>query len=219
MTVDAMIRSAVNYDWISFHSGSDIAIRSRTIIRTFLRKYRGRTEFIERARLVRARFDQFLVGTAVCVRPWELREIQRATRAIYNSSSWNWLSFDKGANWATLSRNFSKAILETIRRHPELIMRIGFSVCSDEHFLQTVIPWAGLNHIRSVTHLRHYRFQGAHPYDLTQGAIMEARHRSNLFARKIAQTGERKNLTAWVEALVDREDRNDSLPPSLQLHL
>jgi hypothetical protein len=63
--------------------------------------------------------------------------------------------------------------------------------------------------------LRYLKFNGIHPFPLTQRRIRIGRAGFNLFAREMPETVKGVKLHGWTEALIDAENGNE-LPAVLR---
>jgi hypothetical protein len=215
MTVNALRKSNVSYDWISFHSGSDLVIRSRQIIKLFLQTYRNRAEFFDQIPNNWGRVDIFNRGGPGCASLVELDRIQDTVRLYYNQTAWNASArnFGSGSNWATISQNLANRVLQEVLDDIDFTIRISFCGNSDEIFLQTMANKIGLGHLGSCGMLRWLKFEYCHPFPLTPDRVKEARGTFSLFARKVID--ERGALHKWIEEIIDQDDVAE-LPPLLR---
>jgi hypothetical protein len=213
MTVKALRSANVMYDWISFHSGTDLVVRSREIIRTFLRTYSGHAEFFQQWRSIPGRFDVFGVGGPGCAQETDLQSIEEQVKKHYNQTAWNRsaANFGNSANWATVSQGFAEKILDALLADFDLAIRISFGGNSDETLLQTLANKVGLGHLGSCGMLRHLKFQFSHPFLISEETVHEAREGFFLFARKMPDDETAPSLHQWAEELIMEEDR-DELP-------
>jgi hypothetical protein len=204
MTVNALRKANVTYDWISFHSGNDLLLRSRTTIKRFLATYHGHMEFFNQIPNNWGRIDIFNRGGPGCARVEILDWIQDTVRKYYNRTAWNESArnFGAGSNWATISGWFANTILQAILDDLDFTIRISFTGNSDEIFLQTMANKIGLGHLGSCGMLRWLRFDASHPFPLTKDMILEARKTFALFARKMPDSS---TMHEWVEGVIDRE--------------
>jgi hypothetical protein len=174
-------------DWFSLHSGDDVPIRSCFVIKTFLERYRGHSEFFYVHEHNIERSSDLFMKWAVCVSQKALDNANRELHRIFqNLSIFLRPYLLKGEIWATISNELTDYVLLVIRTEPELILRIGYSSFPDEHFLQSITYRLGVAPVSSCGHLRYIRWKAGaeHPYWLTEMDLDLARQEFRLFARK-----------------------------------
>jgi hypothetical protein len=213
MSVSAFKKSPMKSDWFSFHSGDDVPIRGRFVIKTFLERYRGHSEFFYVHGHHVQRSSNLFMKWAVCVSQKDLENANKELHRIFqNLSIFLKPYLLKGANWATISNELADYVLLVIRTEPELILRIAYSSYADEHFLQSIAYRLGVTPVKSCGHLRYIRWrQGAqHPYWLTKSDLYLARQSFTLFARKFPE--QRMDLLKTLDFLI-KDDKE--IPVSL----
>jgi hypothetical protein len=217
MTVKALRDLELSYDWISFHSGTDLVIRSRTIVKLFLRTYKDHAEFFEVVPNQWPRMDHFIFAGPGCTDLIVTKKIENIVKQHYNATAWNASArnFAEGANWATISRKLAEKALDLLLNDPNLAIRLSFTSNGDELFLQTLVNRVGFGYLGSCGMIRYLKFEVMHPFPLTEKMILESRNEFALFARKMREGGNEQELHGWIEKVIDRED-NETLPEILR---
>jgi hypothetical protein len=215
MTVKALWDAGVVYDWISFHSGTDVVIRSRAVVIEFFKRYRGHAEFFDTRPSDWGRIDIFNRGEPGCASRPDLDTMQNTVRGVYNRTAWNLSAqnFGLGANWATISRGLAERVLSEILSDLDFAIRVSFTGNSDEIFLQTYAKRLGVGVNGSCGTLTFFKMQICHPYPLTESLIGTARAGFYLFARKMPEYASR-SLNSWIDKQI-KADESDEFPAVL----
>jgi hypothetical protein len=212
MAVSAL--SNVSVAWFSFHSGDDVPVRGRAVVKRFLRHYRDRAEFFEVISNQTKRAADLFMNYGVCTSSNRLERVRNEIHRLFpDLSTFLRPSILTGPNWATVSGSLAARVLAVIRTEPELVLRIGFSDFADENFLQTVTHHIGVAPVSGCGFLRYTRWITGepHPVWLTVKDLVDARQGFALFARKFP-----RHSKMMLEVL-DRLVQNDTTMPEVLL--
>jgi hypothetical protein len=101
----AALRHRVLYDWVSFHSGTDILIRSKGIVKMFRQTYRHHAGFFVLGSLGWDRISLFRCGACLCAPEPDCLAIEQKVQATVDAGTWQKTSstFQTGSNWGTIS--------------------------------------------------------------------------------------------------------------------
>jgi hypothetical protein len=185
------IKAAFDFDfqceWFSLHSGFDVLLHSRDVIKAFLLKYRGRADFYSDRWLDPVRSSQVWVFGSGCRPSSWLGELNLGLRSVFpNWTVWKTDHLRKGSQWWTLSQKSVRAILAFILHNPDFVRRISFVRFSDESLVQTILHRLKISRlkpcdIRSID----WPAMSVHPSSLNRTLVSVAWKRFALFARKI----------------------------------
>jgi hypothetical protein len=216
MIVNALAKASVKYDWISVHSGSDVPVRGREVIKNFLKVYKEHVEFFGSTWPRAYRVNRFYMSGSLCASQSQVKNLQETVERLFDLKSFLSAPLRWGPSWSTISGILANKVMRFIWDHPEVVARVMFTVASDEHFLPTMLHHLGFDGIADCGFVRYIEFNGARPWPLTERMIQKARRSFKLFARKMPEGEKGEFLHRWIEELIDREDASGQLPKVLQ---
>lgn len=189
-TVNAILTCGMEFDFISFHSGDDVALRTGAHVKEFFDKYGANNEFIEFDlppfdKVHRYRLDNiFSAHVSDCANENSLLEMRRSLRSIFpnwqNTTKWPLLY---GSQWWTLSTETLRRVIKFVESEDPLITRITFTRIPDEVFMQMVLMKIGLNGRNLCNYMRYINFNLEYLV-LADEHIRTAFTGNHLFARK-----------------------------------
>lgn len=150
--IKVILESGIDFEWVSFHSGDDVLLRSKDDLKDFLRKKGTNNEFYEDKTDMKdnhlKRFWKLSpTYTKSCIRKKKRNKLANALLHLF--PNWNANKYRMtesfGSQWWTLSTVTLKRLLEFWNTRDDLFMRLSFLRISDEGFMQLSLKKIGLN--------------------------------------------------------------------------
>lgn len=142
-----LLKKAISreYDFYHLISGEDLLIKSKQEVAAFLENYKDH-QFLEvldiKNHLWRIK-GYYLLSDSKYSRIRPVRLINQILSKVYKKFPYrsNLKGYDlyKGCNWFTISGGCAAYILNYLKDHPKYIKDYKYTICSDEHFFQTLI--------------------------------------------------------------------------------
>lgn len=191
------------YDFYHLISGQDLLIKSKQEISDFLKGHKGH-QFLE----IEENKDYWRIKGYYPLtdckysRTFPIRKLNEYLAMFYKKfpvrRNLKGLRVYKGANWFTLSGDCVKYILHYLEQHPDYIRQFKYTMCADEHFIQTLIMNSPFKQTVINNTLREIQWGGVeNPKTYTTADCDLLLKSSALFARKFDATLDNEVID-WV---------------------
>jgi hypothetical protein len=211
--MQAIVNAGLTSEWVSLHSGFDLAVHSCRVTREFFIRYKGRAEFYSANPIWSSEVRPRMRGGGDCTPVWPASEIQKAMRHIF--PNWTLIgnqTLQRGSQWWTLQFATVREVLTFIRKQPQFVLRVGFTHCPDETLIPTILRLLGKTMKPLLRYINFGRRSNGHPRPITLQVFQNIKKRPYLFARKMPRRG---GPLAAIDQFVNAEQKAADFPEEL----